>query len=57
MKLPKKIQSTLRKVTADKITRPLKPAQFTRAECVKRCGHIQSDGAYNQCIDYCMTGL
>jgi hypothetical protein len=57
MKLPKKIQPTLRKPTAEKITRPLKPSQSKRAACVQRCGHIQSDGAYNQCIDYCMIGL
>jgi hypothetical protein len=57
VKLPKKTKPTVRKVTTEKMARPLKPLQFTRAECVKRCGHIQSDGAYNACIDYCMTGF
>jgi len=55
MKLPKKVQPTLRKPTSDKMAQPLKPAQATRAECVQRCSNIQSDGAYNQCIDYCMS--
>jgi hypothetical protein len=57
VKLPKKTKPTLRKVTTEKMARLLKPLQFTRAECVKRCGHIQSDGAYNACIDYCVTGF
>jgi hypothetical protein len=57
MKLPKKVQPALRTVSTAKIARQCQPSYATRAECALRCGHIRSDGAYNQCIDYCLTGL
>lgn len=56
MKLPTQTKPVLRKVEATKVSKSVKMSQSpTRAECVQRCGSIESDSAFNLCIDTCLS--